>query len=114
MRYRALSSTGDYVFGPASFFLVNSPEAVAQAIRTRVALFTGEWFLNSQEGLNKALILGNNTQGTRDHEIQQRILATPGVVSLLSYSSQVDANRAFIVSALVDTQYGQVSIQQAF
>lgn len=114
MRYRALSGTGDYTFGPASFFLVNSPATVAQAIKTRLALFAGEWFLDLREGLDKSMILGNGTQATRDPEIQQRILGTPGVTNIVSYSSRVVANRAFIVSATVDTQYGQVSIQHVF
>lgn len=114
MRYRALSSTGDYVFGPASFFLANSPAAVAQAIRTRLALYSGEWFLDLREGLDKSQILGNNTQSTRDHEIQQRILSTAGVVSLTSYSSRVGADRSFTVFATVETQYGSVTLQQAF
>lgn len=114
MRYRALSPTGDYVFGPAAHFLVNSPACVAQAIQTRVALYVGEWFLDKREGLDKSQILGNNTTATRDPEIQQRILGTPGVRSLLSYQSSVDPQRNFTVFANVDTIYGEVTIQQAF
>lgn len=112
MRYRALSPTGDYVFGPGSHFLANSPETVAQAIKTRLNLFTGEWFLDTREGLDKSQILGNNTAATRDSEIQQRILATEGVKGLLSYSSSVDAQRNFTVNANVDTIYGAVTITQ--
>ncbi len=114
MRYRAMSPTGDYIFGPSTYFLSNSPACVAQAILTRLELFVGEWFLNSQEGLNKSKILGNNTAGTRDAEIQQRILGTQGVKSLLSYGSQVDAGRSFSVTAEVDTIYGAVTITKAF
>ena len=114
MRYRAMSPTGDYLFGPGSYFLSNSPEAVAQAIRTRVALYVGEWFLDTRVGLDKALILGNNTASTRDPEIKQRILGTVGVKSLLSYASRVDERRNFTVSATVDTIYGQITIQQEF
>lgn len=112
MRYRALDANGDYVFGPASHFLSNSPETVAQAVRTRLALFTGEWFLDIREGLDKSLILGNNTAATRDPEVQQRILGTSGVKSLLSYSSNVDARRNFTVQATIDTIYGTTTITQ--
>lgn len=114
MRNRAMTADGDYVFGPASHFLVNTPAAVAQAIKTRMTLYVGEWFLDTREGLDKTLILGNNTASTRDPEIQERILGTPGVNSLISYQSSVDAQRNFTVSALVDTIYGPVTIQQAF
>jgi hypothetical protein len=114
MRNRAMSGTGDYIFGPNTHFLSNSPEAVAQAIKTRVALFVGEWFLDLREGLDKSLILGNNTASTRDPEIQQRILGTTGVLSLLSYVSRVDTQRNFTVAATVDTIYGAINIQQVF
>lgn len=114
MKYRAMSPSGDYIFGPATYFLTNTPAAVAQSIKTRLSLFTGEWFLDNQEGLNKNQILGNNTAGTRDREIQQRILGTPGVNSLLAYNSGVDNKRNFTVTANVDTIYGAVTITQVF
>lgn len=117
MRYRKLDADGDYVAGPGAVFLVNSPETVAQAVETRMRLFTGEWFLDLDEGLNKMRILGNNTQGTRDQEVQQRILNTFGVKSILNYASQVDPNvRSFSVSATLDTIYGvvPVSISETF
>lgn len=114
MRYRAMSPSGDYIFGPGSYFLVNSPEAVAQAVQTRMTLYVGEWFLDTREGLDKSLILGNNTAATRDPEIQQRILGTAGVKSLLSYQSSVDEQRNFTVQAVIDTIYGEATIQQVF
>jgi hypothetical protein len=105
MKYRALSATGDYVFGSGSVWLVDSPQAVAQAVKTRLQLMVGDWFLDQKEGLNRSLILGVGTAQTRDREIQQRILGTPGVKSLISYASNVD-NRKFTVTATIDTIYG--------
>jgi len=106
MKYRTLSATGDYVFGRLNSFLTDSPEAVAQAIKTRLGLWTKEWFLDSSEGTDfMDKVLGYGTQGTRDAEIKGRILGTPGVTEILQYSSSVSA-RSFIVSALVQTQYG--------
>lgn len=106
-----MTPTGDYVFGPGSRFLANSPETVAQAIRTRMRLFTNEWFLDKREGLEKENILGYGTQSTRDREVQQRILGTPGVRGFLSYSSSM-SGRDFRVTATVDTVYGAVNIQE--
>ena len=105
MKYRALDANGDYVVGPKAVFLQNSPQAVAQAIHTRLLLSKGEWFLDTGEGLDLSHILGVGTQTTRDLEIQQRILGTPGVVSITTYGSQVNG-RVFTVTATVDTQYG--------
>lgn len=103
---------GDYLFSGNSPFLVNSPEAVAQAVRTRLRLFAGEWFLDDRVGLDLDKILGNNTQSSRDYEVKRRILGTRGVKSLLSYSSQVTPQRRFVVEATVDTNYGYVNITE--
>lgn len=110
MRYRALSTTGDYQFGRSGIFLQDSPACVAQAILTRLKLWTGEWFLDKTEGTPyEGQIIGHNTQGTRDVAIKQRIVETPGITELISYSSSVSGRR-LTVSAQVATQYGPTSI----
>lgn len=111
MKYRALDKDGDYQFGRQGIFLVDSPEVVAQAIATRLGLWTNEWFLDASEGTPyEGRILGYATQGTRDLALKQRIVETPGVNALVSYSSSVDANRKMTVNAVVDTIYGQTTI----
>ena len=110
MKYRALSPTGDYQFGHTGIFLTDSPQAVAQAITTRLLLWTGEWFLDSSEGTPYLdQVIGYGTQGTRDLAIKDRILGTPGVMSILEYSSSV-SNRKMQVTATVETIYGSASI----
>jgi hypothetical protein len=111
MRYRELSPTGDYVFSGNSRFLTNTPAAVAQAVATRLRLFTEEWFLDKRIGLDRTQILGYNTAATRDPEVQRRILQTEGVTELLSYSSTVE-DRGFRVAAVIDTIYGQATINE--
>lgn len=111
MRYRALSTTGDYQLGRAGLFLIDSPSAVAQAIKTRLLLWAGEWFLNSAEGTPyEQSILGYGTQTTRDLAIKERILGTPGVVQLIQYASSVSGQRKMTVTATVETLYGPASI----
>lgn len=113
MRTRKLDDNGDFVFGEGAEFLVNSPAAVAQSIKTRLLLPTGEWFLDLKEGTAYApLILGHHTQGTRDAEVKQRILNTPGVTEISSYSSSVDAARHMTVTATVVTQYGIAKLNE--
>lgn len=112
MRYRKLSPSGDYQFGYGASFLVNTPETVAQAVRTRMALYAEEWFLDKREGLDRSLILGYGTQGTRDQEMQRRILETPGVLKLVSYGSQVSSDRGFTVAATIDTIYGTTTLEE--
>lgn len=113
MRYRALSATGDYTFGGGrSSWLVDSPEAVAQAVLTRLKLAQGEWFLDTTVGTPyKQKILGMGRVATYDAAIIEVILGTPGVTSLVSYSSNLDRRtRQATVEAVIDTQYGQATI----
>ena len=102
MLYRQLDANGDYQVGQ---FLANTPAAVAQAVRTRLLLWKSEWFLDTSDGTPYLQdILGHNTN--YDLEIQQRILDTPGVTEIASYSSSVDSARGLHVQATINTVYG--------
>ena len=114
MRYRALTSTGDYTFGGgAGEFLVNTPACVAQAVKTRLLLATGEWFLDSNEGTPYSTqILGTGTKPLYDAAIQARILGTPGVVTISDYASVLNpTTRVLTVSCTITTQYGTIPFQ---
>lgn len=111
MRYRALSPAGDFQYGRSGLFLTDSPEAVAQAVKTRLLLAAGEWFLDSDEGTPYSTkILGYGTKNTRDLAIKARVLDTPGVTELVSYFSTVTPDRLFLVTATINTKYGPASV----
>ena len=111
MRYRALSETGDFQYGRSGLFLTDSPGAVAQAVKTRLLLASGEWFLDSDEGTPYSTqILGYGTKDTRDLAVKSRILDTPGVTELVSYFSTVTPERLFLVTANINTKYGPASV----
>lgn len=111
MRYRALSATGDYTFGQGGAnFLVNSPACVGQRVLTRLRLIQGEWFLNTSDGTPYATqILGKTTQAQRDAAIRSVILNTPGVTSIISYSSAL-VGRNLTVNSEIATTYGVAQI----
>lgn len=110
MRYRARSATGDYQFGRSGLYLINTPEAVAQAVYTRLSLLTGEWFLDTTDGTPyREQVLGYGTQTTRDQAIQQRILDTPGVKAITSYQSSAE-DRRLVISCTVETDYGATTL----
>lgn len=113
MRYRKLDTNGDYSFGnQQADFYINQPEAVAQAIATRLHLNLGEWFLDTTDGTAwNTQVLGNRTIGTRDAVIKSRVLGTQGVVSpLVAYASQMDPNtRVFSVQLTAATTYGETA-----
>lgn len=83
---------------------------MAQAVGTRLRLDLGDWFLDVTDGMNwRTGVLGNRTTSTRDVLIQARILDTPGVNSIISYSSTFDGNtRRFAVQVVLDTIYGVI------
>jgi len=75
----------------------------------------GEWFLDQTAGTPyDTQILGAGTQATYDQALQEVILNTQGVVEIQEYSSLLDSDRSLTVSALINTIYGQTSIQQVF
>jgi hypothetical protein len=114
MRVRPLSPSGDYTIG--SQWLVNSPQAVEQAIQTRLKLWLGEWFLDLSDGTPYfTQVLGERYNKNPDAAIKARILGTPGVSQLISYSSTfnspTDSNRRTLtVNATVQTIYSATPI----
>jgi len=113
MRYRKEDADGDYVLGGATAFLVDSPEAVAQAVATRLRLIRGEWFLDTTAGMPWDSVVGKNTQGTADSAIRTCILGTQGVAEITEYASSLDLDtRAMTVTATITTIYGTTTIQE--
>lgn len=114
MRVRALDANGDMTAGHGQAdFLINSPEAVAQVVRTRLLLLQGEWFLDTTDGLAfSTAIAGYNTSATYDLAIRERILDTQGVLAIEAYSSTRDADRRLSVAATISTIYGEATITE--
>jgi hypothetical protein len=109
LRYRKLSPSGDYQFGQQQAdFWINVPDAVAQAVSTRLRLVLGEWFLDQTQGTDwYGKVLGNRTALTRDVEIRQQVLGTPGATQINNFSSSLDPNtRRYSASFQLGTQYG--------
>ena len=110
MRIRAMTATGDMQFGGSvSNFYINSAAGVAQLIETRLKLWAGEWFLDLSEGTPwMSQILGTGTMRLYNAAIRARILGTTGVLSIVSYSSSVNATtRALTVNGEVETIYSE-------
>jgi len=110
MRYRKLDANGDIVFGnQQSDFYQDNVEAVGQAVLTRLKLWQGEWFLDTEEGTPfEQAMLGTNKMKTLAPAIRKRILESEGVKSIenfeLIWNSQI---RKATINATIDTDYGQ-------
>ena len=120
MRYRKLDELGDYVFGnQQADFYIDSADGVAQAVKTRLALYTGEWFLDTTDGTPwRTEVLGKYTMAGYDAVIKDRILSTQiltsknviadAVTEIVSYTSVFDPDaRKLTVTVTINTIYGQ-------
>lgn len=115
MRYRKLDKDGNSQFGTsANDFHVNTPEAVAQAIRTRLDLWMGEWFADTSDGTGwNQSILGKRTQNLYELTLRQRVLETPGVLRIEEFQSSLNPNtRRLTVSMVVTTIYGEAALSE--
>lgn len=115
MRYRKLDANGDYTIGQGDGnFHTDTPEAVAQACKTRLQLRAGEWFLDTRIGTPyDSQILGAGTISKYNFAIQDVITNTIGVKSILAYNSRVDPKtREASVACTIDTIYGTASFEQ--
>ena len=112
MKVRKLTADGDYRLGHGDRdFFVDTPEGIAQNVMTRLALWQGQWFINTSEGTPwLQQILGKHH--VVDQVIKSRILDTPGVLAISSYESILNPDtRSMTITATIDTEYGQASIE---
>lgn len=114
MRYRKLDKSGDMIFGnQQADFYRDQPEAVAQAVLTRLRLWVGEWFIDTTEGTPyQQAMLGAHKTKTIEPAIRARILGTQDVTSIeeLSLTIDPDSRRASI-AAVINTAFGSTQLQ---
>lgn len=111
MKYRRLSPTGDYMFGYGNTSFVTDIDAVRQAIYTKLKMFEGEWWENLTDGLPFfQQIAGSRDKSTIDSLVKARILQTPNVTGISSFSSSISSTRKYTATAAVNTAYGTVEV----
>jgi hypothetical protein len=113
MRYRKLTPSGDYSFGNGQQdFYRDVPEAVAQAVKTRLLLWLGEWFLDTDQGTPYMQgILGKHPLSVADATIRDRAQGTQGMVGIKNYESVINPDsRLLSVQFDIDTIYGPTEV----
>lgn len=113
MLLRKLDNNGDMQFGNGTAnFYKDTPEAIAQNIYTRLKLWLGEWYLDTDEGTDwLGKCLGKNSMDSALLEIKQRILGTTGVNSIQNFSASIEpTSRKLTITGTVNTIYGDTDI----
>lgn len=84
----AMTADGDIEIGPNGLRLISGIEAVVQAVRIRLLMFRGEWFLNLTVGITYFEDIIGDASKVRGVEDRARaafaaaILAAPGVLEI--------------------------------
>lgn len=113
MKYRKLTSEGDYSFGASGLNFYTDIQAIAQAIQTRLQLFQGDFWRDQEAGLplmQKIAGTPGSPQNltTIDAIILQLVKETEGVTEIIEYSSDFDGNtRSYSFQGLVQTIYSE-------
>ena len=114
MKYRRITSSGDYSFGSGSKNYVDGNEAVAQAIRTKLLLFYGEWWENLGEGIPMfQSVLGQTNPETIKSSlsmlVEERIVEIQEVDSVKNIEIDYDRkNRTISMEVDVTTTSGEI------
>lgn len=113
MKVRKLTADGDYRIGHGDVdFHQDTAEGVAQNVMTRLALWRGTWFIDTDEGTPWLQeILGKHD--AVDVVLRSRILETPGVISIQSFESILDPDtRRLNVTAVINTRFGTAEVME--
>jgi hypothetical protein len=107
----------DITFGNGKGNFLYGQEAVGQAVRTRLLLFEGEWFLDITDGLPMFQSIlgyqGSNKEAV-DRLITERILGTTGITQIVSFTSSYDSSiREYTYTAIADSIYGPVVVSNS-
>lgn len=93
---------------------VTGAEATAQAVRARLRLFLGEWFLDVTRGTNWfGAVLGKAPQDVAEIELKNQILSTPGVAQIRRFVFDPDLvnRRLFIRMTLINEDGTEVPVE---
>jgi hypothetical protein len=111
--YRKLDVNGDYTFGRRDSFY-SEVEAVAQAVKTRLLHFKGEWWENITDGTPffqevAGQFFPTDNPAQIDLVFAERILGTQGVTEITEFDSRINPQtRTYSASITVATIYDTI------
>lgn len=114
LRVRALDNNGDIIMSGGAWLY--DIDAVAQTIKTRLNLYSREYWRDVSEGtpwIKKILGKNNvaNTLTQKERLLKDRILGAEGVISITSWESSFDfPTRKLSITANILTRFGIITI----
>jgi len=112
MKNRPLDSTGDYKLGISLNNFLLDATALAQAIKTKLLLFQGEWWEDLIEGLpmfQSILGASGSSKANVDLLFQSRILSFSNIKKIEFFNSSLE-NRIYSFYCVVNTDFGLLNI----
>ena len=112
MKYRKLDNNGDYSFGSGFSDFVSDKNAIAQAIKTKILLFYGEWWEQIDDGIPmfQSILGAYDTETVKlasNRLMIDRIRQVDGVTDVSEAKTNVIGRKLYL-SYRVDTIYGQI------
>jgi hypothetical protein len=111
-----VDNDGEIILSDGDLAQVTADEAIAQGIRIAIRAIKGEWFLNTQFGLDHDLIFRRNYSMSQiRREFRRVVMAVPGVVAMGQFQAGFDSDtpRQLNVSFLVLTENSvQLTIEE--
>lgn len=112
MKYRKIDSKGDYSFGSGFSDFIYDKNAIAQAIKTKILLFYGEWWEQIDDGIPmfQSILGAYDTETVKlasNRLMIDRIRQVDGVTDVSEAKTNVIGRKLYL-SYRVDTIYGQI------
>jgi hypothetical protein len=96
----------------AKDYFQNTPEAVAQSVLTRLRLWRGEWYLDTEEGTPYMQeILGKNKEASAVSALYKRVRETEGVTAITNFQTSFNPDtRKMSFEIEIETEYGSATV----
>lgn len=116
MKYRKQTKDGDYSFGNNSQDFLSGQEAIAQAIKTKVLLFYGEWWEDISEGIPMfQSIVGqtnkSNVANALELLLNERILEVLGVLVVNEITANISQRSIYVYIRCTTENNKQVEVE---
>ncbi|HQM83868.1 MAG TPA: hypothetical protein PLD55_04210 [bacterium] len=98
-----------------NFIDLTALESIAQNIRSRLRTKKGEWFLDTEIGLDWKNGFEKGGENTLLYSVKAVILGTIGVINIANFSHQTNKSlRQIKISAKINTVEGEIYINEEF